>query len=216
MADISRQLQQMIKFIEFEAQSKEQEIRSNAEQECEREKAVFIDKERKKLEADYARKVKQAEVKRRITYSQELSSSRLNLLKEEDKFIQQLLGEVKAKLVEETKKGSYEQLLVKLIVEGVKKVDDNDVTIRCLEADLNYVKKAVETAKKELSGVKITLDEVFYLEDKAIGGVAISSLGDHIVCNNTLERRANAALTASLPKIRSIVFPSLKTQSQKS
>ena len=217
MADqkVQRQLQQMIKFIEFEAQTKEQEIRSNAEQECEREKSTFIEKERKKLENDYIRRVKEAEVKKRITFSQELSTSRLQLLQTEDKHIQTLLTEVKGKLMNEVNKESYNELLIKLIKEGMKKVEDKEVIIRGLERDKSKISNAIENVKKEMNDITIIYDDQHFLDENCIGGVAIASKDERIVCNNTLEQRLNQALTISLPLIRKTVFPSLKNQAQK-
>ncbi|EDR29745.1 vacuolar ATP synthase subunit E, putative [Entamoeba dispar SAW760] len=212
---VSRQLQQMIKFIEFEAKTKEQEIRTNAEQECEREKATYIEKERNKLEADYQRRVKEAEVKKKITFSQELSESRLQLLEAEDKHIQTLMESVRNKLTESVKNDTYQELLIKLIQEGIKKVEDNEVTIRCLKVELDKVKKAIEIVKKMDSSLKIQVDDKNFLEPTVIGGVSVVSYGDKIVCNNTLEYRMNAALTVALPLIRKTVFPSLKNQTQK-
>ena len=212
---VQRQLQQMIKFIEFEAQTKEQEIRSNAEQECEREKSSFIEKERKKIENDYVRRVKEAEVKKRITFSQELSSSRLQLLQTEDQYIQTLLTEVREKLENEINKESYNELLVKLIKEGMKKVEDKEVIVRGLERDKEKVAKAIEIVRKEMNDITIIFDDKHFLEKECIGGVAIASKDERIVCNNTLEQRLNQALTISLPLIRKTVFPSLKNQAQK-
>ena len=212
---VQRQLQQMIKFIEFEAQTKEQEIRSNAEQECEREKSTYIEKERKKLEADYIRKVKEAEVKKRITFSQELSSSRLLLLQTEDKHIQTLLNDVRSKLEQQVNSSAYDELLVKLIKEGMKKVEDKEVIVRSTEKDAEKVRKAIEVVKKEEKEMTIVFDDKHYLEESCIGGVSIASKDDRIVCNNTLEQRLNQALAISLPLIRKTIFPSLKNQTQK-
>ena len=205
----------MIKFIEFEAETKQQEIRSNAEQECEREKSTYIEKERKKLEADYLRRVKEAEVKKRITFSQELSSSRLLLLQTEDKHIQTLLDEVKQRLLDQITKENYHDLLIQLIKEGMKKVEDNEVIIRGTEKDKEKINKAIQCVRNEQSEITIIFDDKHFLDESCIGGVSIASKDDRIVCNNTLEQRLNQALTISLPLIRKTVFPSLKNQSQK-
>ena len=205
----------MINFIIFEAESKEREIHSNAEQECEREKSTYIDKERKKIDADFQRKVKEAEVKKRIAYSQALSSSRLQLLEAEDAHVQTLMKMVEQQLAEETKKDSYEGLLEKLILEGIKKVEDTDITVKCRASDADKVKSAISRILKDNSTWTITLDDKEYLDDSVIGGVTIGSHGDKIVCNNTLEHRTVAALTVSLPLIRKTIFPSLKNQTQK-
>ena len=217
MADqkVQRQLQQMIKFIEFEAQTKEQEIRSNAEQECEREKSTYIEKERKKLEADYIRRVKEAEVKQRITFSQELSSSRLLLLETEDRHIQTLMSEVKEKLKQQVNSDGYDELLVKLIKEGRNKVEDKEVIVRCMEREQHKVKKAIEIIKNEDSSLILHFDDKHFLGEECIGGVSIASKDDRIVCNNTLEQRLNQALAVALPLVRQTVFPSLKNQKQK-
>ena len=212
---VSRQLQQMISFIEFEAQTKKQEIESNAEQECEREKAAIIDRERKRLEADYANRVKQAEVKKRILYSQELSAARLRLLKTEDQHIQQLLDGVRERLRAFTQSDAYPALLEQLVLQAVTKLEDTTVTVQCVERDAPLVRRALEAVRAKAPDVRATLDETFFLDDRAIGGVVVASLGDRIVCANTLEHRLAEAHVAALPEIRARLFPSLKSQRQR-
>ncbi|EDR29744.1 vacuolar ATP synthase subunit E, putative [Entamoeba dispar SAW760] len=206
------QLKKQIEYIHQSAESKRDEIISNANQESEKEKNTIIEKEKVKIDLEFNKKLKETETKKKISHSQELSAARLQLLKAEDIHIQSLLTEVRDKLIKSTQESNYPEILIKLIQEGIKKLQDNNITIRCVERDIKLVEKAIKQINKEYPKIKIDIDTMFYLEESVIGGVTIASLGDRIICNNTLEHRMNQALAIALPLIRKILFPSLKTQ----
>ena len=60
----------------------------------------------------------------------------------------------------------------------------------------------------EMSDIEIVFDDKHFLDENCIGGVAIASQDERIVCNNTLEQRLNQALTISLPSICLITLAS--------
>ncbi|EKE40723.1 ATP synthase (E/31 kDa) subunit protein [Entamoeba nuttalli P19] len=206
------QLKKQIEYIHQSAESKRDEIISSANQESEKEKNNIIEKEKAKIDLEFNKKLKEAETKKKISHSQELSAARLQLLKAEDIHIQSLMTEVRNKLIKSTQESNYPEILMKLIQEGINKLQDNNVTIRCVERDIKLVEKTVKQINKEHPKMKIDIDTMFYLEESVIGGVTVASLGDRIICNNTLEHRMNQALAIALPLIRKTVFPSLKTQ----
>ncbi|ELP83495.1 vacuolar ATP synthase subunit E, putative [Entamoeba invadens IP1] len=206
------QLRKQLDYIKEMSETERSEILSAADKESSDETKATMDKEQHKIDLEFEKQIKRSDVKKRIAGSQKMSAARLQLLKAEDAHIQKLVEVVRAQLVASTQNTEYADILIKLVMQGVKKVEDNNVTINCLQKDLPVVKKAVKDAKEKFPKVNITVDETFFLEDKVIGGVTVASMGDRIVCNNTLEHRMNQALLVALPKVRSIVFPSLKTQ----
>ena len=207
--DKQQRLKLQLEFINNQTEARRDEILSLAESESEKERNSIIEKEREKLNNDFEKKIKQTEVKQRIQHSQELSQSRLQLLRAEDAHLQTLMIEVRNKLMQIRETKEYQTLIKQLIIQGIKILNDRNITIRCIQKDLDIVKSIVNDIMKDHPKLKIEIDELFCLEDKVIGGVTIATLGDSIICNNTLEHRMNQALITALPLIRKTVFPSL-------
>ncbi|CAL5356226.1 unnamed protein product [Camellia sinensis] len=65
-ADVSKQIQQMVRFIRQEAEEKANEISVSAEEEFNIEKLQLVEAEKKKIRQEYERKEKQVEVRRKI------------------------------------------------------------------------------------------------------------------------------------------------------
>ena len=203
------QLEKQLQFIDEFTSSQESEILSNAEVEAEKERNTIIERERVKIESDFENKMKQTAIKERIHHSQELSQARLQLLKAEDAHLHTLMLQVRNRLMQVRESEEYKPLLKSLIIQGIKILNDRNITIRCVQKDVPLVKTIIQEIAKEHQKLKIDLDELFCLEEKVIGGVTIATMGDSIICNNTLEHRLNQALVVALPLIRKTVFPSL-------
>ena len=207
--DKQARLQLQLDFINEQTIARRDEILSLAEIECEKERNIIIEREKEKIDNDFEKKIKQTEVKQRIQHSQELSQSRLQLLRAEDAHLQSLMVDVRKKLMEVRETEGYKTLIKELIIQGIKILKDRNITIRCVQKDVAIVKTIINDIMKDHPKLKIELDELFCLEDKVIGGVTIATLNDSIICNNTLEHRMNQALVTALPLIRKTIFPSL-------
>ena len=127
---------------------------------------------------------------------------------------------------------AYKQLLQTLIVQGLIKLMEEDVWIKCRKSDLSLVRSVVDSAKaqykevmerevKKYQGKDIPLvihvsDEKFLPEykegaqDSCIGGVQMFANQGRIVCSNTLDERLQLAYAESIPSIRKNLFPSFK------
>ena len=68
--------------------------------ECEKERNIIIERENEKINNDFEKKIKQTEVKQRIQHSQELSQSRLQLLRAEDAHLQSLMVDGLIEIIE--------------------------------------------------------------------------------------------------------------------
>ena len=207
--DKQTRLKLQLDFINEQTIARRDEILSLAEIECEKERNIIIEREKEKIDNDFEKKIKQTEVKQRIQHSQELSQSRLQLLRAEDAHLQSLMIDVRNKLMQIRETEEYKTLIKQLIIQGIKILNDKNITIRCIQKDVAIVKVIINDIMKDHPKLKIDLDELFCLEDKVIGGVTIATLGDSIICNNTLEHRMNQALITALPLIRKTIFPSL-------
>lgn len=65
-ADVSKQIQQMVRFIRQEAEEKANEISVSAEEEFNIEKLQLFEAEKKKIKQEYERKEKQVEVRKKM------------------------------------------------------------------------------------------------------------------------------------------------------
>ncbi|KAG0491814.1 hypothetical protein HPP92_005212 [Vanilla planifolia] len=86
-ADVSRQIQQMVRFIRQEAEEKANEISVSAEEEFNIEKLQIVEAEKRKIRQEYDRKEKQVEVRKKIEYSMQLNASRIKVLQVQDDLV---------------------------------------------------------------------------------------------------------------------------------
>ena len=141
-------------------------------------------------------------------------------MKLRDDMLQQLIADAGAKLGVVARGDNYPQLLQKLIVQGLIKIEENEVTIYCRTEDSAAVSKVlpdaiaeyVEIMKRE-SGitlkpvVSINSNAAKNLSDSSYGGVVLTACAGKIVCDNTLSARLKLVYEELLPSIRAILFP---------
>jgi len=217
-ADATKRIKQMINFIKQEAQEKAEEIRVKAEEEFQIEKGRILNPERLKLNQEFEKKFKDLEIQRKIEFSTQINKARLEVLEKRGKFMQEIqqaafqrLGDVK----KDTKK--YEELLRKLIIQGLIRIDEVQVRIQCLKEDLsalqNAVGKAIEEYKKiwkaqvgEDTHVDVTVETDKFLPASYVGGIVITARQNKIVLDNTLAARLEICQDALLPIIRGRLF----------
>lgn len=66
-ADVSKQIQQMVRFIRQEAEEKANEISISAEEEFNIERLQLLESAKRKLRQDYDRKLKQVDIRKRMS-----------------------------------------------------------------------------------------------------------------------------------------------------
>ncbi|RYR22761.1 hypothetical protein Ahy_B03g068067 [Arachis hypogaea] len=209
-ADVSKQIQQMIKFIRQEAEEKANEISVTAEEEFNIEKLQLLEAEKKKIKQEYERKSKQIDVRRKIEYSMQLNASRIKVLQAQDDTVN-AMKEASRKALSRlaNDKKVYRKLLRDLILQGLVRMREPSVIIRCRESDKKLIESLIEECKKDYMDKmrlqqppKITIDERVYLppppkngngadslEPFCNGGVVMASEDGKIVLENTLDAR---------------------------
>ncbi len=105
----------------------------------------------------------------------------------------------------------YKPLLKQLILQGLIKLLEKEVEIKCLEKDVSIVKEAISESEREFHGAcdiksKITLNQRQFLPADSVGGIILTSMYGRIVCDNTLKARLEYASQNLLPGIRSTLF----------
>ncbi|KAI4370122.1 hypothetical protein MLD38_018503 [Melastoma candidum] len=117
-ADVSRQIQQMVRFIHQEADDKANEISLSAEEEFNVEKLQLVEAEKKKIRQEYARKEKQVEIRWKIEYSMQLNASRIKVLQSQDDVVNSMKEAAEKELLHISHHHHvYKRLLNDLIVQ---------------------------------------------------------------------------------------------------
>ncbi|KAF3449285.1 hypothetical protein FNV43_RR10013 [Rhamnella rubrinervis] len=217
-ADVSKQIQQMVRFIRQEAEEKANEISVSAEEEFNIDKLQIVEAEKKKIRQEYERKAKQIEVRKKIEYSMQLNASRLKVLQAQDDIVNSIKEAASKQLlrVASDKKG-YKLLLKGLIVQSLLRLKEPAVLLRCREADRKVVESVIEEAKRDyaekakVEAPKITFDDRVFLPPAprggdshapfCSGGVVLASQDGKIVFENTLDARLDVVFRQKLPEV---------------
>ncbi|PON82495.1 ATPase, V1/A1 complex, subunit E [Trema orientale] len=222
-ADVSKQIQQMVRFIRQEAEEKANEIYVSAEEEFNIEKLQLVEAEKKKIRQEYERKEKQVEVRKKIEYSMQLNASRIKVLQAQDDVVNSMKDVASKELLNVSRDHHvYRKLLKDLIVQSLLRLKEPAVLLRCREADLNLVESVLESAAEEyankakVSPPEIIVDNQVYLPPApshhhahglfCSGGVVLASRDGKIVCENTLDARLDVVFRKKLPEIRKRLF----------
>ncbi|KAK3444767.1 hypothetical protein EUGRSUZ_A00792 [Eucalyptus grandis] len=226
--DVSKQIQQMIRFIRQEAEEKANEISISAEEEFNIEKMQLVEAEKKKLRQEYERKAKQVDVKKKIEYSTQLNASRIKFLQAQDDVVNSMKESASKELLRVSSNNkAYKKLLKDLIIQCLLRLQEPAVLLRCRAVDQKLVQSVLDEAKRayaEKAGVAppaITLDNREFLppppkgadshELSCSGGVVAASQDGKIVFENTLDARLDVIFRQKLPEIRKRLLRNMQT-----
>ncbi|XP_072993443.1 V-type proton ATPase subunit E-like [Typha latifolia] len=222
-ADVSKQIQQMVRFIRQEAEEKANEIYVSAEEEFNIEKLQLVEAEKRKIRQEYERKEKQVEVRRKIEYSMQLNASRLKVLQAQDDLVNSMRDAASKELLcVADDPSAYKKLLKGLIVQSLLRLKEPSVLLRCREIDCHLIQSILDEAKQEYAEKAkvhlptVTIDQKVYLPPPPVdqeahelfcsGGVVLASQDGKIVCENTLDARLDVVFRQKLPEIRKRLF----------
>ncbi|XP_076950547.1 V-type proton ATPase subunit E-like [Bidens hawaiensis] len=225
-ADVSKQIQQMVRFIRQEADEKANEISVSAEEEFNIEKLLIVEAEKKKIRQEYERKQKQVEVRKKIEYSMQLNASRIKVLQAQDDLVTAMREAASKDLLNVSHHSfqhhhNYEGLLKSLIVQGLLRLKEPSVLLRCRKEDVHKVQAVLHAAKAEYAErthvhePEIIVDSIHlppapsHHDPHALscsGGVVLASRDGKIVFENTLDARLDVVFRGKLPEIRKLLF----------
>lgn len=209
-ADVQRQIQHMMAFIEQEANEKAEEIDAKAEEEFNIEKGRLVQEQRIKIMEYYEKKEKQVELDRKIQNSHMLNQARLRILKARGEHIRTILDEARKSLLDVTKDTErYKGLLAKLIEQALYRMNEPEVSIKCRQMDLELVREVLEGALATYtkhSGIacKAKIDEQDFLPADSCGGIEVCAFGGRIKVSNTLANRLEMVNRQLLPEISAL------------
>ncbi|KAL6499730.1 hypothetical protein OROGR_027640 [Orobanche gracilis] len=215
-ADVSRQIQQMVRFIRQEAEEKANEISVSAEEEFNIEKLQLVEAEKKKIRNEYERKDKQIQVRKKIEYSMQLNASRIKILQAQDDLVNSMKEAASKELLTVIHHHqNYEHLLKGLIVQSLLRLKEPSVLLRCRKEDLHFVEAVLHSAKEEYAHKakvhppEIIVDHIHLPPAPShhnthgpfcSGGVVLASRDGKIVFENTLDARLDVVFRKKLPE----------------
>lgn len=216
----SDQIRQMVNFILQEAHEKANEIRVKTEHDFNLEKQTLVHEAKLSIQDEFSKKEKDREVQERIARSTEVGECNVKKMKIRDDLLNTLVKDAGTKCGMVARGQNYSQLVQKLIVQGLIKIEEMDVKVYCRKEDTAVVKQVLDSAVAEYveilkreSGVtlcpNVTLDTdcAKHLPASTHGGIMLSALNGKLVCDNTMSARLNLVYDDLLPAIRSILFP---------
>jgi len=214
------QIRQMVNFILQEAHEKANEIRVKTEHDFNLEKQTLVHEAKLAIQDEFAKKEKDREIQERIARSAEIGECKVKKMRNRDDLLKQLLNEAGGKCAMVARGANYSQLLQKLIIQGLIKIEDLEVKVYCRSEDKATVAEILPGAVeeyvsiiKEASGItlkpKVSVNEDASLDlpESTYGGVKMTSLNGKIVCDNTMQGRLTLVYEELLPSIREILFP---------
>ncbi|XP_005391039.1 PREDICTED: V-type proton ATPase subunit E 2 [Chinchilla lanigera] len=211
-ADVQKQIKHMMAFIEQEANEKAEEIDAKAEEEFNIEKGRLVQSQRLKIMEYYEKKEKQIEQQKKIQMSTMRNQARLKVLTARDDLISELLRDAKLRLDRiVADQVMYQELLDKLVLQGLLRLLEPVMIVRCRPQDSFLVRTAVQKAIPEYvmvsqKHVQVQIDQEAFLAGNAAGGVEVYSGNQMIKVSSTLESRLDLSAQQKMPEIREALF----------
>jgi len=134
----------MVNFILQEAHEKANEIRVKTEHDFNLEKQTLVHEAKLAIQDEFAKKEKDREIQERIARSAEVGECNVKKMTIRDELLQNLLSDAGAKCGMVARGTNYPQLVQKLIVQGLVKIEELDVVIYCRKEDLATVEKVFQ------------------------------------------------------------------------
>jgi len=218
--DVRRQIDQMISFIKQEANEKAEEIETKAEEEFQIEKGRIVQSQRHKIQEYFEKKEKSLNQQKLVQHSHMLNTNRLKVLQARDDEVNSVIEATKARL------GKFKDdptFIKDCILQSLLQVLESEVTIRCLESQVNVVEGLCQQAANEYeqyikahvssdskaappATVKITVDKSRFLPEDRLGGVVLIAMRNRLTIDNTLVARCELIAQQWQPKIRNMLF----------
>ncbi|KAI8882959.1 ATP synthase subunit [Backusella circina FSU 941] len=187
------------------------EMKKMADEEFNIEKAKIVRQESLNIEGVFERKIKQAEVQKRIAQSNHINKARLRILQERQQVLDDLFETTDSRIHEVSKnRDQYSTLIQGLVLQGAYSLMDKEMTIKCRKQDVDVVNSVLEAVVDQYEGglksrPTFTVSDD-YLPKSSAGGVIMTGLNGKITVDNTLGARLEIAKEEMLPQIRVALF----------
>ena len=229
--DTQKRINQMCEFIIQEAQEKANEINVKTQEECELDRQVLVQEGRMKVQEEYIKKEKDLQVQQRIAQSAEIGRQTKRRMVARDDLLNKLYQLAKERLAQLSvnEQDKYTEVLKDLILQGLIKIEEPDIVVRCRKVDLELVRaiipqvreKYVKMMREECGetvvvGVTLNEDESKMLPPppngtpmiSCSGGIIMEGHGGRLVLDNTFDKRLEVCFHDLKPITRKNLFPS--------
>ena len=225
----------MIAFIQAHGKERVSDINMQMENDFTVQKEKMIEAEKKRLYEQFNKDLNIAEINLKIEKSAEQNKVRIVRMQKTNEMVESLKGEAKKAMQERmsSNRTEYSALLKQLLIQGLIKLIEPKVTLRCRESDHSLLAAVIDDAVSEykqlmLAQVKalegkedipctVTIDENNRLpeynesdpENSCLGGFIMYCRKNRIVCSQTLDARIEMTYQMAIPEIRRTLFPTL-------
>ncbi|KAF8820114.1 putative vacuolar atp synthase subunit e [Cardiosporidium cionae] len=149
-----RQIQQMVNFILNEARDKAQEIEAKTLEDFNLEKLKIVRTMKDKVRNDFVKKMKQLETERSIARSTAINEARLKKIAAREQVfmeVQKLCTKKLTSVLDDPNK--YKELCIDLIVQGMLRLIEPEVVVRCREMDKKMIESILSKAAAKYTSI---------------------------------------------------------------
>ena len=227
-------LNSMVDFIRSHGEERVATIKKQTEEEFTIQKEAYIAEEKDKVIADFKEKIRKDEINLKIEKSKKENAQRIENMRKTNELIQKLFKDSRLTLVkiQKQKPDDYRRLLKDLILQGLIKLMEPEVNIRCRKSDVAVVERVMAEAAEDYKQImkaevkayqnkevviNLVLDSNRYLPEfneasdlpteSCMGGILMHARRGRIVCSNTLDERLKLVYGEAIPEIREKLFP---------
>ncbi len=144
-------LKSMIQFIQNHGNERVATINKQSEDEFTVQKENYIAEEKERIAADVKERLRKDEITLKIERSKNDNKLRIERMKTTNELIIKLYKESRVKIVQKQKESPevYKELVKNLIIQGLIKLMEPEVNIRCKKSDEKVVQSVLESASAE-------------------------------------------------------------------
>ena len=229
-SDIERRIKQMCDFIIQEATDKADEIKRKTEEESAIDRQTIAQEGKMKVEEEYEKKEKDLQVQQRIAQSAEIGRQNTRRMVARDELLNQLFALAKERLAElcTSDVEKYKNVLADLMLQGLIKIEERDIVVRCRKVDEEIVKELIPVVKEkyirmmqEECGETVDIDVTLNTDESKMlapppngtpmiscaGGIVMEGHSGRLVLDNTFDKRLEVCFHDLKPATRKCLFP---------
>ena len=156
-------------------------------------------------------------IRNKISFSEKKNEANLTKILKKQGYMNEVIEKTNADLVKfaDTKNKQYQELLKKLIIQGMTQMLEPIVVLRVRKEDESYIKDVLKTCEQEFSKVmkeatgrdystKLSIDKEHLLTK--LGGIHLFDETLKIQCTNDLESRLDLSYQKLLPELKKMMF----------
>lgn len=230
----------MIEFIRTQGKERVQQIKSQMDYDFATQSEHMIMAEKKRLRDQMNKDLQIAERDMKIKKSKAQNKARIDRMKRTNELVESLQAEAGRQMHEQlaNDQAAHKLLLKNLLVQGLIKLIEPKITLRCRQRDSDLLNSVVDEAVSEykeamLSQVValegkddipcvVTVDDKNFLPDynesdpthSCLGGFVMFAKKNRIVCSQKLDDRLGLTFQLSIPEMRASLFPSLSSKNK--